>query len=92
MKLWLNVGDAAEYAGVCSDTIDTRANGARSVMSASADAGRFGSSASGSTTGTSAALRPPWPPRHGMAATWTVVPGQSFHDIAGLAHVVPRRV
>ena len=23
MKLWLNVGDAAEYAGVCRDTIYT---------------------------------------------------------------------
>ena len=23
MKLWLNVGDAAEYAGVCRDTIHT---------------------------------------------------------------------
>jgi hypothetical protein len=42
MKLWLNVSEGAEYAGVCRDSCTRPASVARSDTRASVDEGPFG--------------------------------------------------
>jgi hypothetical protein len=51
MKLWLNVADAAEHAGVCRDTIYTAVERGEPGTCASAAVDRFASRLAGSTSG-----------------------------------------